>query len=481
MKALFKKLLDAYKTRSWRAGAYSVFAAILAVAIAVAVNLVVSALPASSTRLDMTENKLYSISPGTEQILAALDEDVDIYWLVQSDQADSTMEQVLSKYAEYEHVSVTKVDPVRYPGFAGDYTDETVTNNSLIVASADRSMYIPYEDVWTYSDYEMYYYYLYSYGEQMLDTFAGEGLITSAVSYVTSDEQPVMYILTGHGEAGASDAVLDAIALENVQTQTLNLLTAEAVPEDCAVLALMGPVTDITDRELAMIEDYMAAGGQMLITTEYAQEEMPNFAALLAENGLTLINGLVLESDSRYYNYGYVDLVLPSLGGHEITEPLEGYTVMMPDAQGLVIDTEDTDLTVTPLLTSSATSYIKTDLEGLDSYDKADGDPTGSFLLGAATENSQTGGRLVVFCSTLFMEPEYSDMVSGANEDLFLNGVDWLCQLEGSISIHPKTLSSDYLTFAAGTANVVRLLLVAVVPVLFLAAGVVIFVRRRRR
>lgn len=486
MKKLRQKIRASFTTRSWRAGAYSVFAAVLVAAIAVVANLAVSALPASITQLDLSENQIYSISEGTGQVLASLDQDVHIYWLAQEGYENNTLRQVLSRYAEYERVSVTQVDPVRYPGFAGDYTDETVTDNSVVVVCGERSMYIPYEDMWTYSDYETYAYYMNYYGQPYLDVFTGEEKLTGAVLYVTSGELPVLYTLTGHGETGVSESVLASLALENIETRSLNLLTAEAVPADCAVLALFGPVKDLTDRELELIEDYAGRGGRLLVTTAYTPEELVNFSRLLRDFSIELVGGYVMESDSRYYSYGYIDLVLPSLGTHSITSPLlageGGYTVVMPDAQALRdISDERSSAAVTALLYSSGTSYVKQNVEGLTSYERSDGDETGSFLLAAAAEDSDTGARLVVFGSTQFMEADFSDMVSGANLDLFLNAADWLVDQEQSISIHPKTISSDYLAFTDSTANVLKGVLTVAIPLLFLAAGVGIFVKRRRR
>ncbi len=483
MKRFGGKLRAAFTTRAWRAGGYSVFAAVLVVAMAVVANLAVSALPASATQLDMTRNRLYSISQGTEQALAALDRDVEIYWLVPEGRENPTMEQVLMRYAEFDRVTVTQVDPVRYPGFAAGYTDETVTENSVLVVCGERSMYIPYGDMWTYSDYDTYAYYMTYYETEYLDVFAGEGKITGAIRYVTSDSLPVMYYLTGHGETGVSDSVLDAIALENIRAESLNLLTEQAVPEDCALLAMFGPVSDLTVREREMVEDYLAAGGQMLLTTAYTAEPLENLESLLEDFGLQLTGGYVMESDSRYYSYGYIDLVLPSIGAHAISDPLRegGYTVVMPDAQALELGPERAGVTVTPLLESSLTSYIKQSVEGLDSYDQTTDDREGSFMLAAAAENADTGGRLTVFGSTRFMEADFSDMVSGANLDLFLNAVNWLCRVEGGVSIHPKLLTGDYLTFDDGAARVLQLALTVGMPLLFLAAGLGIFIRRRRR
>ena len=477
------KLKKALASRPIRAGLYSVLAMVLVIAIAIAANGAVGALPVSYTQIDLTPEQIYSISPETEQILAALERDVEVYWLAPAGHENNTLGQVLGKYAQYSRVTVTQVDPVRYPGFAAGYTDETVQENSLIVVSGDRSMYIPYSDIWTYSDYDAYYEYMYYYGEEYLDVFQGEGKLTGAIRYVTSETLPALYYLTGHGETGLSASVRDAIALENVQVEELSLVSAEAVRSNCAVLAILGPTRDISDREREQISDYIAAGGQMLITTAYTGAEMPNLEAVLAQYGLGLVSGCVMESDSRYYNYGYIDLVLPTLEHHDITHPLleGGYVVMMPDAQGLETLNNDADITVTPLLTSSESSYLKTTLDYPAGYDKTTDDLDGPFVLAAASHNDATGARAVVFGAADFAEPEYSDAVAGANLDLLLNAVGWLTGAAESVSIHPKTLSGDYLTFTAAGANAVRILLVIAVPALFLGAGVVIFIGRRRR
>ena len=105
-----KKLLASFRTRAWRAGAYSVVAAVLVIAMAAVANLAVGALPVSLTRLDMTRNQMYSISPATEKALGALDKDVTVYWLVQQGYENNTMAQVLARYAQFGHVTVTRLN-----------------------------------------------------------------------------------------------------------------------------------------------------------------------------------------------------------------------------------------------------------------------------------------------------------------------------------------------------------------------------------
>ena len=58
------------RTRAFRMGTYSVAVALIVIAIAFAVNLVVSKLPATATQLDMTEQGIFTLAEQTKSIVA---------------------------------------------------------------------------------------------------------------------------------------------------------------------------------------------------------------------------------------------------------------------------------------------------------------------------------------------------------------------------------------------------------------------------
>lgn len=154
-----------------RGGSYSMAVTALAAAIAVAVNVLASVLPASATKFDITSQNLYSITSSTKVVVNALEKDVTIYWVVQSDQEDAIIENLLARYQSLSgHIHVVKKNPDVYPTFTSQYTDEDVPNNSLIVECGEKSRYISYEDIYL-SDVDMS---TYSY----VYTFDGEGAIT---------------------------------------------------------------------------------------------------------------------------------------------------------------------------------------------------------------------------------------------------------------------------------------------------------------
>lgn len=472
---------NSFRSRAFRAGGYSLAAAAIVIAIAVALNLMVGALPASWTKVDLTDTGLYSLSSQTEQLVAELEEDVTVYWIVQDGSQDSTMEQLLERYKSLsKHLKVEEKDPVVYPSFAQQYTDSTLYNNSLIVVCGDRSRYISYYDIYV-TDYSSYY----TNGTTSTQ-FAGESELTSAIDYVTNEDLPMVYTLTGHGESDLPSELSEGAEDENLLLEELSLVNGEAVPEDADAIILYSPQRDISSDEKDTLLTYLQGGGKLLLVTDYTDTDMPNLAELMEYYGTALMDGLVLEGDSNHHMRGYNYYLLPDVSSHDITQPLVdgGYYILMPLAQGITVSDELRDgLTVTELLTTSDSAYAKADGYNITTFDKEDGDVDGPFALGVAITEEVEGGQTgIVWLTTSYMFDSDNNMrVAGANNDLFLNALDWMCQRESAISIRAKDLSTEYLTVSSSEASTWSAILVAVVPLAFLVGGAVVTIRRRRR
>lgn len=294
-------LKAALTTRAVRVGGYSVAAAAIVIAIIVAANALVRALPAQWTQFDTTSSQLFSISDQTESVVGSLETPVTIHWIVQSGQEDATLETLLERYqALRENLTVEKVDPVVSPTFLEQYDVGSVYNNSLIVESEARYRYVDYYDIYTY-DYSSYY----TTGSVDMN-FAGEGAITSAVSYVVNDDLPKVYTLTGHGEGSLSSDFQSAAEQDNVEFEELSLLSAETVPEDADCVLILAPQSDISDVELTALQAYLDGGGRLLLITDPPQEgaELTNLETLMAGYGVHAVDGIVVEEDQANYAMG---------------------------------------------------------------------------------------------------------------------------------------------------------------------------------
>ena len=225
---------DALHSRAFKNGAYASVLCAVMLALVVALNLFVGALPAKYLRYDMTENKLYSLSQETEDLCAALTQDVTLYYLGRTGQEDAAVTELLDKYKDASsHIQVVQKDPVLYPTFGAAYDAADAAVGSIIAVCGERYRVVDAGDLYTYTpNYQTYTY----------DTeFDGEGALTSALSYVASEEAPLLYTLSGHGEAGLSATLTDGAERQNMSFETLALLTADAVPEDAAAVVLNAP------------------------------------------------------------------------------------------------------------------------------------------------------------------------------------------------------------------------------------------------
>lgn len=475
-----------FKTRSFQAGGYSVVATVVVLAIAVVLNILASSLPAKYTQIDTTSTQLFTISEQTESIVEALSKDVTIYWVVQSGSEDATVEKLLDHYESMSsHIRVIKKDPDVYPTFLQNYTS-TVSNNSLIVECGERYRYIGYDEIYLYEyDYSSYYYTgSYSYSV----SFDGEGALTSAIDYVINEDLPKLYTLTGHGESELSDTYETAVGKENIEIAELSLLTLEAVPEDADAILVLTPQSDISEQEKTMLEEYLGNGGDLFLITDPPQSgSLTNLESLMSRYGVTANEGIVVEGNQNYYAWGTPYYLLPEINSHTITSPLidSGYYVLLPIAQGLTVSDTDSSISVTKILETSGDAFSKVSGYGLTTYEKEDGDIDGGFALGVAITQTLDDGicsNLVWISSGALVDDQSNTRVSGGNLDLFLNAINWMCeQDESTISIHAKSLDMEYLTIDSGTSGLLTVLMVGLIPLGYLAVGIIIWFRRKHK
>ena len=447
-------------------------------AIVVVINLVVGQIPVKYTQFDLTDNQLYTITDQTKTFVKGLDSDVDVYLVAQSGQEDEQIQKVLERYESLSsHIKVHTKDPVVNPSFTKQYTDSSLSDNSLIVVCGDKYKVINYSDIYQ-SEFN------YSTYSSQTTGFDAEGQLTSAIDYVTSDTLPKLYTLTGHDEASLSDTLTSQIEKENIDIEELNLVTSESVPDDADCLMINGPQKDITADEKDRILSYMEKGGHVLIFTDYTETDMPNLAELLNNYGLSTSAGLIFEGNSQYYYPGYPSYLIPRIQSADAVGSMTSKDlVLMPYAQNINIS-DDVRSTVTTeaLLQTSSKSYIKTDLKNLTTTEKASGDEEGTFTVGAAvTENyNDVETKLVYFSSSAILDENMNQAVSGGNYELISNVMSWMIDKEESISIPTKSLSTTYLTVTAADAGFWGAVVILIPAALVIGGGVVWFRRRRK-
>ena len=463
------------RTMAFKGGSYSLLLSVIVLAIMIVINVLASVLPTTLTKLDISSSKLYSITSNTKVVVNSLEKDVTIYWIVQSDEEDGVLENLLSKYDSLsDHIEVVKKNPDVFPTFAQQYTDETVTNNSLVVECGSKSRYISYSDIYlTDIDYTTY---------TQTYSFDGEGAITSAIDYVVSDDLPKIYMTEGHGEAELPDEFKNQIERENMELTSFSLLNEDEIPEDADAILIYAPESDISEEEEKLLADYVNDGGKLMVMAGPTEDGvLENLYSVLEDYGVYVADGIVVEGDRSHYAFQAPYIMLPDIESSEITDSLlEGnYYVIMPLASGLGIDSTDR-ATVTSILTTSDDAYSKIAGYDLETYEIEEGDIEGPFSLGVYVQ-CNAGGSMVWFTSSVFMDDMYNAYSAGANIDIAMNGLSSLIGESEAVAIRSKSLSYNYLTISDDTASMLKTMMIGVLPLAFVIIGIFVTVSRRKK
>ena len=457
-----------------RRGVFNSSFVVIGLAIVVAVNVFANELPEKAKSVDLTSQNLYTLTDESVNLVKNLKQDVTLYVLSSEKSADDTVARTLSNYEDASsHIKVEYIDPAVSPNFYASYTDTAPSDGSIIVVCGNTSKVVSSSDLYQYDiDYSTY--------TQTKSAYDGEGQLTSAISYVTSEDLPKVYTITGHGETALDDTFKSALEKMNIAVEDLTLLQEEAIPEDAAAVIINGPTSDFSADDATKISTYLAGGGKLIVTTAYNKtEDTPNFDGILSAYDIQVTNGLVMDSDSSHY-YQYPFYLLPDVASATQTSKVSNY-VFMPYAQALTNAGVHTDtITWTDLLTTSDNAYVKTDISNITTFEKESGDQSGKFTLAANVTDSESGADITVVASVLAFSNDADSIVSGQNLALFKGIASTFASSDSAVSIDAKPYTYTTLSVNQSVAIMSETLLVMVLPVALIVIGIVIWYRRRR-
>ena len=467
----------------------------------VVANLLVGLLPSRVTEIDISADKMYSLSNTAARSLAKLKEEVTLYYLApggENSLVDATLHTklFLDKLADCNsRIRLRVVDTTESPTFASSIgVTEAVDSYSIIVKSAKRVRVIGQND--------LFYYYIEGLGKmtateaqqavQMLQLyygqtvtptyhFDGEGQLLSAIGYVTTDTLPKIYALDGHTELSLSTSLTEQLSLQNMEIATLTLMQTGAIPEDCDLLLLNCPQADLTEAEAAAILAYLEKGGKQMMITVPGTSTFPNLLSLTAKYGLSVEEGILIEENSNhYYQVPYYLFPIPS-SSHSITAGLASSTyALLPSAHGIgMAETLPSGVSVTELFTTSDSSYL-IDLNA-ETIERPEGQESKKHTIGAVA-TAENGSALIWISSFGLTDDTANSYTAGGNQGYFLSAVQWLCETEDEISPYtPVTLTTPRLTITAASAGLWSIVLVFLIPAAVLGTGFVYWLKRRKK
>ncbi|MGE5587196.1 MAG: GldG family protein [Clostridia bacterium] len=488
--------------RRMRYGSNALVLTCAVVAIVLMVNLIVARHPA---KLDLTQEKMYTLSEETRQILRKLDRDVKITaFFPEGDAVGEMVKDLLDEYTRLSSkVSVSFVDPDKNPSLAKQY--EITAYGTSVVESGPKSRKVMQYDLVEYA------------GESQAPGFAGEQAFTRAIIGVLEEEERSVYFLVGHDERDLVQDYWQARSFlegEGYTTKTLNLATEGKVPEDAALVVIAGPQKDLAAKEAEAVQDYVVRGGSVMVLAEPLRQkgQLQNLKAMVAKWGVGMNDDVVIDPASHYF----LDAgsPIPEVQYHDITMKLvtEKLGCVLPRSRSLYESNESADpgVTLTALLKTSGESWGETDLGAKQVSFDPKADNKGPLVLayaverapetktavehdgkadGSADEGAQDGteaggadaggpkARMLVVGNASFLD---NDVVTfQGNIDLFMNSVGWLVGKEESITIRAKSPSYSQVYLTGQQASLVFYSTVVGLPLLFLLVGGGVWLRRR--
>jgi ABC-2 type transport system permease protein len=469
-------ILQSFKSRKFKYGGYATLLTLIVIAALIIVNLVADLIP---VRIDLTWNKMYSLSEQTYDVLDNLDKDITIYYVGEQGSVSPLIEEIVNRYtSRNSRIRTDYIDPVRDPITAQKYTKDgsQLSAGGLVVECGEIFRII--------RQYDMYNFSQTSSGFQP-ESLAVEQRLTSALLYVSGAEMPVVYELEGHGETALDYNTRKQMELENFELKGLNLLGLDEVPEDADLLIINAPLRDISEEETEVLKAYLENEGKALFMMDLLIQDLPNFQSLFQVYGVKMTNSLVIEGEQGRYIGGNPLYLLPQYGNHDIVSPIKSNNIplVVHGGQAIeILETKRNTLTIDTLLSTSEKAFARSATSSQTSLEKQEDDLTGPFPLAVAIEdsiynlaaNESYVTRMVVIGNAGFMSSGWEGSI-----DLFLNSLNWLHEREETISIRPKPLGVKPLTITDTQLKIYGALALLVIPLACLAAGLTVWLRRR--
>lgn len=250
-------------------------------------------------RLDLTQQRLYSISEESAALVEALETDVRIVALLPSGGGEreqfyfKQVQQLVDQYrAHSPRVTLERLDPLM---LAPDELERRRTElqlpdrspselTGLVIQAGlrqedgswrvEKSKHVTAEELF---ELEMRGDDEHGHGGVGRRVFRGEQQISTAIMEVTSAERVRVYFLAGHDEPSIGDFERDGLAElaralrdRNMVVERLALTEREEhdVPAECDVLVIPGPRVPLSERDLAAVKAYLDRGGDALVLLE---------------------------------------------------------------------------------------------------------------------------------------------------------------------------------------------------------------------
>lgn len=330
-------------------GSFSLAVTAIVLAIIVVINLIIGQLPSKLLNWDLSETGIFSVSDTSKELLKDLDKDVTVEVVAETGNVDSRIEKFISIYGDLSSkLKVSYVDPVLHPEILTKYG---ISANSVVVSCEETGK----NQVISFSDIIVSQQNYYGYSSE--SEFDAEGQLTSAVAAVTSDNDKKIYLLRGHGESAISQELGELLTKNSMTTSNLNLLETASVLDDCDLLIINNPTSDLGTDEYTELHNYLYQGGNVLLLRGVTDKELTNFNELMEDYGMTMVNSYIGDRDRYYQRAQSAFYFFPMITSNDTN--VETTSSILVGAVAGMTASENTpeDVTLTTLLTTSNNAF----------------------------------------------------------------------------------------------------------------------------
>lgn len=329
-------------------------------------------------RLDLTETKLFTLSPQSQELVKNLDKPLKV-WVFVSEPNPNDKDLLVNYRNNNPNFEFEFVDPQVNLGLAEKFK-VTKVGEVYLEYGADKLLV---QDI----------------NNETGETIS-ESQLTNAIARIQRTEPNYIYFLQGHGELALDNAegsISDAVnSLEGkgYQVEPVNIGETGKIAEKTDVLVIAGAKRQLLKGEVEIIEKYVNKGGSILVMLDPQTD--PGLKPFLKEWGIELDERLVIDGSGKgeILGFGPATPIITHYGNHPITKDFGNGISLYPLSRAIgtveVKNVQPSALLITDDQTWAETNLDSEKLEFNENQDiKGPLDLGVAFTRKASTETSQ--------------------------------------------------------------------------------------------